>query len=69
VAKCTYCDHAGLGVFVNVHVSLRRAGGALCLVHMSRQLSDAFTLLRLDEVLPVAPDEAAALRLIQSSGR
>jgi hypothetical protein len=36
---------------------------------MSRQLSDAFTLLRLDEVLPVAPDEAAALRLIQSSGR
>ena len=60
-AKCTYCDHAGLAVLVNAHVALRQKKGAICLTGLNAQLRDAFVLLRLDQILAVAPGEAEAV--------
>jgi anti-anti-sigma factor len=60
LSKCSYCDHAGLGVLVTVQVTLRQRRGALMLTGVSGQLKDAFLLLRLDQVLSLAPDEQTA---------
>jgi anti-anti-sigma factor len=60
LTKCSYCDHAGLGVLVTVQVTLRQRRGGLLLTGVSGQLKDAFLLLRLDQVLSVAADEQSA---------
>src|SRR5688572_21351026 len=60
LTKCTYCDHAGLGVLVNAQVALSQRRGAMRLVGLSRQLHDAFLLLRLDQMLSIAADEPIA---------
>jgi anti-anti-sigma factor len=62
LTQCSYCDHAGLGVLVNVQVTLRQRRGGLYLIGVSGQLRDAFALLRLDQVLSVAADEQTAAR-------
>jgi anti-anti-sigma factor len=63
--KCAYCDHAGLGVLVHAQVTLRQHKGGICLTGLSPQLKDAFILLRLEQILPVAPDEKAAVVLLR----
>ena len=63
--KCSYCDHAGLGVLVHVQVTLRQKKGGLCLTGLSPQLKDAFVLLRLEQILPVAHDERAAVAVLR----
>lgn len=60
LSKCSYCDHAGLGVLVTIQVALRQRRGGLLLIGVSGQLKDAFLLLRLDQVLSVATDEQSA---------
>jgi anti-anti-sigma factor len=64
LSKCSYCDHAGLGVLVEAQLGLQKQNGGLCMTGLRPQLRDAFTLLRLDQVLESAEDERGAVRVL-----
>jgi len=60
LTRCVYCDHTGLGVLVNTHVSLGKVKGGIRLIGLNEQLRNAFMLLRLDDVLTISADEKSA---------
>jgi anti-anti-sigma factor len=69
LAKCTYCDHTGMGVLLNAQTSLAGLGGGLRLFGASPRFRDALTLLHLDPLLKVsAGEEAAVEELLAGSG-
>jgi anti-anti-sigma factor len=61
-ATCPFCDHAGLGVVLSIKTTLDKRKGRVCLIGLNQMLDDALSLLGLRQMLPVAPDESAAVR-------
>jgi anti-anti-sigma factor len=60
--KCVFCDHVGLSVVLSAKTALDKRRGGLCLVGVDPKLRDGLSLLRLDTLLAVEADEAAAVR-------
>jgi anti-anti-sigma factor len=61
-ARCAFCDHVGLSVVLSAKTALDKQRGGLCLVGVDSKLRDGLSLLRLDTLLAVEADEAAAVR-------
>jgi anti-anti-sigma factor len=60
--KCVFCDHVGLSVVLSAKTALDKQRGGLCLIGVDARLRDGLSLLRLDNLLSVEPDEAAAVK-------
>jgi anti-anti-sigma factor len=61
-SRCGFCDHVGLSVVLSAKTALDKQRGALCLIGVDRKLRDGLSLLRLDTLLAIEADEAAAVR-------
>ncbi len=59
---CTFCDHIGLGVVLSAKTALDKRKGGLCLVGLNQMLREGLSLLRLNALLAVEPDETAGVR-------
>jgi anti-anti-sigma factor len=65
-AGCVFCDHVGLSVVLSVKTTLDKHRGRLCLIGVSDRMHQGLTLLRLDTLLAIEPDEDAAVaRLVK----
>jgi anti-anti-sigma factor len=60
--RCVFCDHVGLSVVLSAKTALDKQRGGLCLMGVDAKLRDGLALLRLDTLLAVEADEAAAVR-------
>jgi anti-anti-sigma factor len=60
--QCVFCDHVGLSVVLSAKTALDKQRGGLCLMGVDARLRDGLSLLRLDTLLAVEADEAAAVR-------
>jgi anti-anti-sigma factor len=63
--KTDYIDSAGVGMFIGCHKRFRESGGTMVLHSIPPLVNHIFQLLKMDTVLHLAKDEAAALDLIQ----
>lgn len=59
--EVSYVDSAGLGAIASCHVKARAAGGGLNLFGVSGAVHELLVLTRLNEKIPVFPDEKAAI--------
>ena len=49
LARATIVDSIGIGLLVAAHNSVQKTGGAISVIHASRELVDLFKSLRLDQ--------------------
>ncbi|HEV2386666.1 MAG TPA: STAS domain-containing protein [Candidatus Acidoferrales bacterium] len=61
LAGVAYMDSSGIGELVRTYTVLRQAGGKCVLFAANKQVMMLLKMVRLDTVLPMAPDETAAL--------
>lgn len=59
-----YIDSAGLGELVSIYASVRRHGGRVNLLHLTRRVKDVLTITKLSTVFDVYDLEADAIRSI-----
>jgi anti-sigma B factor antagonist len=57
----TYMDSSGLGTLIQAYATMRKAGGALKLMHVETRLRDLLTITKLVTVFETFDDEASAL--------
>jgi anti-sigma B factor antagonist len=62
-----FIDSSGLGELVRAHASMRSRGAQLKLVNPSKQVHDLLRMTKLERVLEIEPDEAAALNSFGSN--
>ncbi|MGE0448625.1 MAG: STAS domain-containing protein [Vicinamibacterales bacterium] len=62
VGGVAYVDSAGLGELVNAFTTVKRQGGALKLVGVTKKLQDLLVITKLSGVLPAFDTEEAALQ-------
>jgi anti-sigma B factor antagonist len=60
-ADLTFVDSSGIGDILAAHAAIARRGGVVRLLGPTRTLRDALERTRLDSVLDIHQDEAAAL--------
>ena len=60
-----YIDSAGIGWLLSSHKRFQKAGGKLVLHSVPESVMQTLKVLRLDSILNIAPDEAAAMALAQ----
>jgi anti-anti-sigma factor len=60
-----YIDSAGVGLFIVYHKKFKEAGGMMVLHSIPPLVNHIFQLLKMDTVLHLARDEAAAMTLFQ----
>jgi anti-sigma B factor antagonist len=60
-ADLTFVDSSGIGDILAAHAAIIRRGGVVRLLNPTRTLRDSLERTRLDSVLDVYQDEAAAL--------
>jgi anti-sigma B factor antagonist len=58
----TQLDSSGIGVLVRSYLSVKKSGGALKVMHLSKQVQRILEVTRLSELLEDYPDEDAALK-------
>ena len=56
----TDIDSSGLGELIKAYASVRRQGGELKFLHLSKKVQDLFQLTKLNEVFEVIEDEREA---------
>ena len=56
-----YVDSAGLGELVRTHTTVRRQGGSLKLVNLTKRITDLLTITKLLTVFDTFESEAAAV--------
>jgi anti-sigma B factor antagonist len=61
VASVAYIDSAGLGELVNAYTTVKKQGGALKLVGVTKKLKDLLVITKLSTVFDAFETEAAAL--------
>lgn len=61
MGEVVYVDSAGLGAIASCHVKARAAGGSFNLFGVSGTVQELLVLTRLNEKIPVFPDQKAAL--------
>ena len=57
-----YIDSSGLGHLVSAYTSVRKQGGELKLLHLTKKVQDVMQITRLYTVFDVLDDEAAAVK-------
>jgi anti-sigma B factor antagonist len=61
LASVAYIDSAGLGELVNAYTTVKRQGGALKLVGVTKKLKDLLVITKLSTVFDAFETEAAAV--------
>jgi anti-sigma B factor antagonist len=61
LAQATFVDSSGIGAFVRSFTSVTRAGGKLLFFSPTKMIRQTLKMVRLDTVLSLHDDEAAAL--------
>jgi anti-anti-sigma factor len=61
-SACTFCDHVGLGVVLNAKAALDKRKGGVCLIGVNQMLREGISLLRLNTLLMIEPDEASGVK-------
>jgi anti-anti-sigma factor len=65
LARADYTDSAGVGWFITCNKKFRDVGGKMVLHSIPPMVNHIFQLLRMQTVLHLAGDEAAALAMVQ----
>ena len=63
LGESDYIDSSGVGWLLNSHKRFREAGGALVLHSLSPMVSQVLRVLKMEQVLQVAPDVTSARAL------
>lgn len=66
LASVAYIDSAGLGELVNAYTTVKKQGGALKLVGVTKKLKDLLVITKLATVFDSFDSEAAALESYQA---
>ncbi len=61
LGEVTYMDSAGLGDLIHAYATMRKAGGALKLMRLTKRLQDLLTITKLLTVFETYDDEKSAL--------
>jgi len=62
-----YVDSAGIGWLLAISREIQASGGAVVLCGLGPQLKEAFDLMRISFVLPIADDVSAACELLSKA--
>lgn len=62
LSEVTQLDSSGIGVLVRSYLSVKKSGGALKVMHLTKQVQRILEVTRLSELLEDYPDEEAALK-------
>jgi anti-sigma B factor antagonist len=57
-----YVDSSGLGELVRIHTTLRKAGGQMKLVNLSKKVQDLLQMTSMNAVFDIQKNEASAIR-------
>jgi len=63
----TYIDSSGLGHLVSAFTSVRKQGGELKLLNLTKKVQDVMQITKLYTVFDITDDEAAAVRSFAQS--
>ncbi|HEY3026804.1 MAG TPA: STAS domain-containing protein [Pyrinomonadaceae bacterium] len=61
LARVGYIDSLGLGELISIHITLKKNGGQIKLLHLTQRLRELMTITKLLTVFDVYEDEAEAL--------
>ncbi|MGE3469546.1 MAG: STAS domain-containing protein [Vicinamibacterales bacterium] len=61
LGEVSYMDSSGLGALVSAHATVRRQGGALKLLNLTKRLQDLLVITKLLNGFDCYDDEAAAV--------
>jgi len=61
LGEITYIDSSGIGELISAYTSVRREGGELKLLHLTKKVHDLLQITKLYTVFDVKDDEADAL--------
>ena len=64
----TYIDSSGLGHLVSAFTSVRKQGGELKLLNLTKNVHDVMQITKLHTVFDIMDDEAVAVRSFSQSG-
>lgn len=62
LGRVDYVDSSGVGELVRTYTTIRNQGGQLNLVNLSKRVQELLQMTRLHMVLPIATDEASAIK-------
>lgn len=62
LGEVTQLDSSGIGVLVRSYLSVKKSGGALKVMHLSKQVQRILEVTRLSDLLEDYPSEEAALK-------
>jgi anti-sigma B factor antagonist len=57
-----YVDSSGLGELVRIHTTLRKAGGQMKLVNLTKKVQDLLQMTSMNTVFDIQKNEASAIR-------
>ena len=65
-SEVSYIDSTGIGFLIGIYTSiLKNANGRFVLANLNRRVRDVLELTRLANVIPIYPNEEAALAALQ----
>src|SRR5437879_3250036 len=67
LARVAYIDSLGLGELISIHITLKKNGGQIKLLHLTQRLRELMTITKLLTVFDVYEDEAEALDSFRES--
>lgn len=67
LARVGYIDSLGLGELISIHITLKKNGGQIKLLHLTQRLRELMTMTKLLTVFDVYEDEAEALDSFRES--
>lgn len=67
LARVGYIDSLGLGELISIHITLKKNGGQIKLLHLTQRLRELMTITKLLTVFDVYEDEAEALDSFRES--
>ncbi|MEP6911418.1 MAG: STAS domain-containing protein [bacterium] len=67
LSRVGYIDSLGLGELISIHITLKKNGGQIKLLHLTRRLRELMTITKLLTVFDVYEDEAEALDSFRAS--
>ena len=68
LAHVSYIDSSGLGELIASHITLKKNGGEVKLLHLTQRVRELMTITKLLTVFDVYEDETEALESFQSDG-
>lgn len=65
LSRMRFINSSGLGAIANMSMRLRKRGGNLIIISPNRELTQVFEVTKLDQVLNIVKDRAAALAFFE----